>query len=107
MGAISMTVVRRRARLRRALLAIGLGLAALLVLSVFWLFLSRALAIAHLRAQLEQLEERREQLLAERAHLEELLGRKDDPAWIEYLARKELGLILPGEEKWIVVEEGR
>lgn len=105
MGAISMTIVRRRVRLKRALVVIGMGLAALLVFSLFWLFFSRALAIAHLEAQLERLEERREQLLAERAHLEVLLERKDDPAYIEYLARKELGLILPGEEKWIIVEE--
>lgn len=76
----------------------------LLILSIGCLFLARGLAIAGLKAELQRLDLQVEELLRERAALKELLAKKFDPEYIEYLARKELGLIRPGEEKYIVME---
>ena len=105
MGAISRSELRRQARLRLALLAAAL-LAALLILGALSAaFIVRALTIAHLQAELRALQQREVALLRERAELEGLLAKEDDPSYIEYLARKELGLIKPGEEKYIIIDE--
>lgn len=105
MGAISRSVIRRRERIRRIVILSTLAAFLLLVLGVGSLFLSRQLAIAKLRTELQRLDRRREGLLQEQAELEELLSKKFDQQYIEYLARKELGLTEPGEQKYIVVED--
>lgn len=105
MGAISRSVIRRRERIRRIVILSTLAAFLLLVLSVGYLFLSRQLAIAKLRVELQRLDRRREGLLQEQAKLEELFSKKFDQQYIEYLARKELGLTEPGEQKYIVVED--
>jgi len=105
MGAVSRSVIRRRERLRRLAILITLAALIMLILSIGYIFLARQLAIARLEAELRQLDTQREELLRERIELEELLSKKFDREYIEYLARRELGLIMPGEEKYIVVEE--
>ncbi|MFQ6033245.1 MAG: septum formation initiator family protein [Candidatus Bipolaricaulia bacterium] len=105
MGAISRSVIRRRERIRRIVILSTLVAFLLLVLGVGYLFLSRQWAIARLRAELWELDRQGERLLQERAALEGLFSKRFDREYIEYLARKELGLIKPGEEKYIVVED--
>jgi len=105
MGAISRSVIRRRERIRRIVILSTLAAFLLLVLGVGYLFLSRQWAIARLRVELRGLDRQGERLLGERAALERSLAKKFDPQYIEYLARKELGLTEPGEEKYIVVED--
>jgi cell division protein FtsB len=104
MGAVSRSVIRRRERIRRIVILITLTAFIMLILGIGYIFLARSLAIAKLRVELQRLDRQREELLRERAELEELLSKRFDREYIEYLARKELGLIKPGEEKYIVVE---
>lgn len=104
MGAISRSVIRRRKRIKRIVTLITIGALLTLILSIGYLFLARQWAIAGLRGELQRLEGREELLQEERAALKELLSKRFNPGYIEYLARKELGLIKPGEEKYIVVE---
>jgi cell division protein FtsB len=105
MGATSLSVVRRRGRLRRIVLLATLIAFAAMILGTGYLFLSRALAIKRMEAELKRLDLREQQLLQERAALEKTLSKRFDNDYMEYLARKQLGLIKPGEEKYIVVEE--
>ncbi len=65
---------------------------------------SRFLEIRHLRAQLGHITCQEQVALATQAKLRDQLAHTDDPATIEYLARKELGLVKPGEEKVIFIE---
>jgi len=78
-----------------------------LALGLSALFYLRERGIAALREELQRVEHQKEQLLQENERLRVLLARKDDLDYIEYLARKELGLILPGEEKYILIEGGQ
>ncbi|MCR4404370.1 MAG: septum formation initiator family protein [Candidatus Acetothermia bacterium] len=105
MGAISLSVLRRRERLRRLVLLATLIAIGSVVLGIGYLFIARALEISRLEAQLRQLDLREQQLLQERAELEKLLAKRFDNEYMEYLARKQLGLIRPGEEKYIIVWE--
>ena len=74
------------------------------VISITVIFALRARAIADLRAEIERIEARKARLMEENERLKLQLARKDDLAYIEYLARRELGLILPGEEKYLLIE---
>jgi cell division protein FtsL len=74
------------------------------VISITVIFALRARAIADLRAEIQRIEARKARLMEENERLKLQLARKDDLAYIEYLARRELGLILPGEEKYILIE---
>lgn len=76
-----------------------------LVLGIGYIFLARQWAIGRLEAELQRLDLQEKLLQQERAEMEELLARKFDPEYMEYLARRELGLIEPGEQKYIVVED--
>lgn len=105
MGAISLSVVRRRERIRRILLlATSIAFIAM-ILGIAYLFVSRAVAINRLEARLRQLDVQEQQLLRERTELEKMLAKRFDNEYMEYLARKLLGLVKPGEEKYIVLEE--
>ncbi len=104
MGAISRSELRRRARLRLILVVSLLIGVLLLAGALSAAFIVRALTIAHLQAELRALYQQEEALLQERAELEALLAKRNDPDYIEYLARKELGLIKPGEEKYIIID---
>lgn len=74
------------------------------VISIAVMFALRARAIAELRSEIRRIEARKALLLEENERLNLQLARKDDLAYIEYLARRELGLILPGEEKYLLIE---
>lgn len=81
------------------MLALGL-----VVVSIGTFFYLRGQAIAEVQAELQAIREHQERIVDDNEELRVLLGRRDDPEFIEYLARRELGLILPGEEKYILVE---
>lgn len=104
MGAISRSVIRRRERIKKIVALITLVAIVALILGIGYLFLARQWAVKELKAELERLDRKEDLLQKERGTLKELLGKRFDPEYIEYLARKELGLIKQGEEKYIVVE---
>jgi cell division protein FtsB len=54
--------------------------------------------------EITRIEGYKERLLKENEKLKLLLALKDEPDYIEYLARKELGLVFPGEERYIIIE---
>lgn len=87
--------------LRIVPIAILIGVVALGVL-----FTLRGQAIVSLQRELHQLQIQQEELIEENGYLRGLLARKDDLGYLEYLARRELGLIKPGEEKYILIEGG-
>jgi cell division protein FtsB len=103
MGAISLKAARRRERLKRVLARLALGGLILLILGIVYLFISRAVAIKRLEAELARLARLEKELLQERRALEGLYAKRFDNEYMEYLARKELGLIAPGEEKYIIL----
>jgi len=70
------------------------------------LFIGRQLEIARRHRSLEDLTAARAIALDEQGALRDRLERRDDLETIETLARERLGLVLPGEEKVIFVEEG-
>ena len=87
---------------RRLFLALVLVGGAALLLS---LFIGRQLEIAHLQQELAGLRQAEAVASSEQATLRERLASADDPAAVESLARQRLGLVMPGEEKVIFVEE--
>ena len=80
------------------------GLVVVGVCLLLSLYLVRFATIAHLRGEIARagLQERR--ALVAQGELRDRLGQKDNPAAIEDLARKLLGLVKPGEEKIIFIE---
>ena len=74
----------------------------LVLLCGFYLF--RGIQIRHLEQELNLLDERKGSAIARREQLRARLALSDDPNTIEYLARAQLGLIRPGEEKDIFIE---
>lgn len=86
-------------KLRIVPMAIIMGVVALGVL-----FFLRGQAIMSLQRELHKLQVQQEELIEENGYLRGLLARKDDLGYLEYLARRELGLIKPGEEKYILIE---
>jgi cell division protein FtsB len=102
---IAQTIFSRweRARLYgRHWIFIGIVLVGALV----GLFVSRALAIRHLQHELVQLEAEKAKIQREIERLSARLTERDNLKLIEYLARKELGMVKPGEELYIVIEDG-
>ena len=81
---------------------IALG-TAILALGVF--FGLREHTIAQLHDEIRAVRKERTQVEATIAELETRLERRDDLDYIEYLARRELGLIRPGEEKYLLITE--
>jgi len=68
------------------------------------LYLVRFATIAHLRADIAHAEIEQRRALVAQEELRDRLDQKDNPAAIEDLARKLLGLVKPGEEKIIFIE---
>lgn len=97
----SLKAERVRSNVRRALL-VGAGLLALTVLT---LFVARGLEIRRLRAEHLQLEAEKAKIRRDIDSLQAQLQKNSDLKLIEYLARKELGLVKPGEEVYLLVEE--
>ncbi len=76
---------------------------AILALGVF--FGMREHSIAQLHREIDAVREQRAQVEARIDELQTRLERRDDLGYIEYLARKELGLIRPGEEKYFQIAD--
>lgn len=68
------------------------------------LFTWRALAIARMQAQTRTLQTQAAQVSEQITALKAQLAKQDDPATMEYLARLKLGMIKPGEIKYILSE---
>lgn len=70
------------------------------------LFVSRVLTIRRLQAELAQLEAEKAKIYKEIERLSARLAERENLTLIEYLARKELGMVKPGEELYILVQDG-
>lgn len=68
-----------------------------------WVFYEKQTEINSYRQDVTSLEAKQDLVNQEIESFQRLLSLKDDNEYIEYLARKELGLIYPGEEKYIIV----
>jgi len=88
-------------RPRRVAWLLGLAGAGLLAFSSA----QAVLRLYHLTGQLAQLEHRRDALLRENRRLREELRRLKDPAYVERLAREQLGLVRPGEIAVVLIPE--
>ncbi|MEN6368582.1 MAG: septum formation initiator family protein [Thermotogota bacterium] len=84
---------------------VAIGIAALVVLLVLGTFLSRGLGILRLRHDLVRLDKATVEAAAEQKRLRAELASASTAKVLEDKAREELGLIKPGEEKVIFVEE--
>lgn len=93
---------RRLAVPRRHWVLMGM---VVLVGVVIGLFVSRALEIRHLKQELIQLAVEKAKIQREIERLSAQLSNRDNLKLIEYLARKELGMVKPGEEIYILIEE--
>ena len=95
--------IRASLRPRRGLILIASVLVVATLLSI--LFVGRQMEIASRRATLEELEQERILALEAQVALRDRLAQRDDLEAIEAVAREKLGLVLPGEEKVVFVEE--
>jgi len=102
MGAIKRSALRRRARIRKITALVVVSIVLAVVFSIVYLFYARARTIMEMRSELARIEHQKQAILREQERLRALLAKKEDLKYIEYLARKELGLIKPGEEKYII-----
>jgi len=89
-------------RRRVGILILALASASLLLT----LFIGRSLAIRRLEHEVSTLKTDCSVASADQATLLEALSHADDPSVIEEIARSELGLIYPGEEKVYFLEQG-
>ena len=69
-----------------------------------FLYIDRFLEIRHLHAEIAHITQEEQVALGIQGELRDKLAHADNPATIEYLARKELGLVKPGEEKVIFLK---
>jgi cell division protein FtsB len=85
---------------------VGLILAVLAACALLLVvFVGRQAVIGRRNARLADLERKQSEAEEERAALQDRLAAGEDLAQIERLARERLGLVMPGEEKVIFVEE--
>ena len=87
---------------RRAVLG---AVAAAFVLLLVAVFVGRQVEIARRAHDLRAIKEARTIALHEQKALRTRLTEQDDAAAVEAVARERLGLVMPGEEKVIFVEE--
>lgn len=88
-------------RPRRVAWALALVAAGLFALSTA----QAGLRVYHLTRQVAELEHQRHALLQENRKLREEIRRLYDPAYVERLAREQLGLVRPGEIAVVLVPE--
>jgi cell division protein FtsB len=100
MSARARAVPRRRARITGRAAVLAALVVALLAAGVvpFRQYIEQ-------RSQIAALEERVLDLMGERADLERQVERLRDPEYLEYLARKCLGMVKEGEIKFVTVPE--
>jgi cell division protein FtsB len=89
--------INRRLILR---VIIGVGIA-----SVAFAFYSRAHEVVSYQSEIRKIEAQKIHVSQEIDNLKSLLARKDDKEYLKVLARRQLGLIMPGEEKYIIIEQ--
>lgn len=87
----------KRWRLMLVLIVLGI---------ILGLLISRVLTIRHLWAELAHLEAEKAKIQKEIERLSARLAERENLKLIEYLARKELGMVKPGEELYILIEDG-
>ncbi len=86
---------------RRVAWALGLVAAGLFLVSSA----QAALRLYHLKRQVAELEHQRRALLEENRRLREEIRRLYEPAYVERLAREQLGLVRPGEIAVVLIPE--
>lgn len=64
-----------------------------------WVYWKRFGEIFALQAELTELKEEREELKEEVSSLEEEVARRNDPDYMEELAKEELGMVYPPDEE--------
>ena len=100
--AISARVIERQQRLRRVARWLLLSLLALLVAWIGYAFYLQIHTVLSLRGQYHDLQARIHTLQAQNQALQQELSLADDEEYLEYLARKWLGLVKKGEVKYIL-----
>ncbi len=70
------------------------------------LYVVRFVSINRLQHQVAAVTAQEEEALREQANLRSQVANRDDLATIERIARDKLGLVKPGEEKVIFIDEG-
>lgn len=104
--AVSYRVIERRQRLRRM---VGWALLSLLLLLLAWIgyaFYLQVHTVLSLRGQHHDLQARIQSLQAQNQALRHELSLAADDEYLEYLARKWLGLVKKGEVKYILPPGG-
>lgn len=104
MGAVKKSTLKRRERAKRTARITFVSVLILIILAVGSVFYLRSRHIASIELKIAHQLTRKDELVKENEELRELLGKRNDLEYIEYLARKKLGLIKPGEEKYIIVD---
>ena len=87
---------------RRTLVIVAISAAVAFLIATF---AGRQLEIAHLHRTLRELDAAYARTLERHDVLEARLAEQDDSEALEAVAREKLGLVMPGEEKVIFVEE--
>jgi cell division protein FtsB len=90
----------RSSRVRLTARAAMLAMVALILLT---LAVAPLRTLIDQRARLGQLERQADDLTDRNAALEERIGRFNDPAYLERLARECLGMVRPGETAFVMV----
>lgn len=75
------------------------------IIGLGYVFYEKLNEIQELRTQYQKISMQQDVVHSDIANLQALLQRKDDLGYLEYLARRELGLIFHDEEKYIIVGE--
>ena len=103
---ISARQLERRQQLRRWLRYAVLGVIGLIFLAVGYAFYVQINTVLGLQNEYDELQQELEAAQTQNNQLAQQLLLKDDADYLEYLARKWLGLINPGETKVILPPDG-
>jgi len=104
--AVSTRVIERQQRLRRAARWALLALLLLLAVWIGYAFTLQIHTVLSLRGQYHDLQARIQTLQAQNQALQHELSLAQDGEYLEYLARKWLGLVRKGEVKYILPPGG-
>lgn len=100
--AISGRALARRQRARRWLGRLLLGAVVLLAGAMGYAFYVQISTVLELRGEQATLQLERSALARENAALQQRLSLQNDPDYLEYMVRKLLGWVRPGETKYIL-----
>ncbi len=79
----------------------------LVLLILGWAFGQKVMQLSALKSELAEYELQKEAVLAQQDKLEKQIALYDDPAYMERLARSDLGMIREGEKLLVKSEEGQ